>query len=753
MQLIVRMMAGVGLCILLSPSFYGQIADPRYYDPGAPVLTDLWVDPVQGEDGRSGATRAQALRTLTAAWNRIPRGETLTGTGYRIRLVAGRYPAAIVPGYFELRRGTREFPVMIQSADGPGAAVIEAFVNISDCRYLYLLDLKIEHGLETNVVHLANSHQILLRGMTMDGKGVAPQVLKVNQADSIYVEGCEIFGASGSAVDFVATRNGRVIRNRIHDAGNWAMFIKGGSAYFQIEANELYNAARGGFTAGQTTGFEFMESPWLHYEAYDVKFVNNLVHDTGGGGMAVSGGYAILLASNTLYRVGRDKSLIEILYGQRVCSGDTTRCTGYLNEGGWGTTESGDANLQPIPNRNVFIYNNLIYNPPGFETRSAHLTIFGPQAVSTGSNIPSPAFLDQDLHIRGNIVWNGAKGKALGTEYAGVGCQPANPTCNDAQLRAENAINAFEPQLLNPTGGDFRPVPGGNVFTARTVAIPDFEWKDAPARPLAPVGNTRNLVYRDRAGVVRSGEGPAGAYVIPAAVTVSAATYRPGIAAESLAAAFGTGLAPKTVAAVSAPLPTILDGTSVRIIDSAGASRLAPLLLVSQTQVNYLIPAGTAIGSAWVVIENWNGSLSASPEQIIATAPGVFTADASGKGWAAASVLRIRADGTQTYEPVTRYDSGLGRIVPIPIDPGGESEQVFLILYGTGIRHRSALSGVSVKIGGIDCQVFYAGAQGSFAGLDQVNVRLPRSLAGRGEVDVALSADLQPANITRVSIR
>ncbi len=756
MKLAARFAAGVALSLLLAAALLdvrskAQTNDPRFYDIGAPALTDIWVDPTAGNDNNSGATRDQSLRTLTAAWNRIPRGTTLTGAGYHIKLAAGVYPPSAIPGYFELRYGTRQSPVIIQSADGRGAAVVTAFMNIFDCRYLYLIDLKIAPNSAPNALHLDRCDHVLLRGLTMDGKGSAPQTLKVNNSDHVYLEDCDVFGASGHAADFVATRHGRIIANRLHDAGSWALMVKGGSAYFHIEANELYNASRGGFDAGQTTGFEFLDSPWLHYEAYDVKFINNIVHDTGGGGMAVNGGYNILLAYNTLYRVGRDGHLVEILYGQRVCSGDTAKCVSYLNAGGWGTTSTSSADLQPIPNRNVFVYNNVIYNPPGTQTRSSHFAIYAPQTPAPGTNIPSPAHLDANLQIRGNIVWNGAKDKAIGTEWAGTGCQPSNPTCNEAQLRADNAINSIEPQLVNPANGDFRPASGSNIFGAKTFTIPGFDWNDAPARPLAPAGNPSNAVNRDRNNVARGQGSPAGAYTVPMATAVSAANYGIAIVPESVAAAFGVNLAPGTAVANSLPLPTSLSGTSVTVRDSAGVARLAPLFAVSPAQVNFLVPAGTATGAATINVENRDGSFSMGRLQVTNVAPGLFSADASGKGLAAASVLRLRADGSQVYEPIVRFDPAQNKFVAAPIDLSNGNEQVFLILYGTGIRHRSALSAVRVSVGGVDSEVLFAGAQGGFAGLDQVNVRLARGLAGRGDVDVVLTVEGQPANTVRVN--
>jgi uncharacterized protein (TIGR03437 family) len=40
-----------------------------------------------------------------------------------------------------------------------------------------------------------------------------------------------------------------------------------------------------------------------------------------------------------------------------------------------------------------------------------------------------------------------------------------------------------------------------------------------------------------------------------------------------------------------------------------------------------------------------------------------------------------------------------------------------------------------------------------FSTLDQINARLPRALAGRGEVELVVSVDGKPANTLRVVIK
>jgi uncharacterized protein (TIGR03437 family) len=114
----------------------------------------------------------------------------------------------------------------------------------------------------------------------------------------------------------------------------------------------------------------------------------------------------------------------------------------------------------------------------------------------------------------------------------------------------------------------------------------------------------------------------------------------------------------------------------------------------------------------------------------------------------AAVVVRLR-DGVRTEEPVAGYVDDCGPVLSLlPIDLGPEADQVFLTLYGTGLRNRSSLANVSVKIGGIEAPVQYAGPQGEYAGMDQVNVRLPRSLAGHSQARVDLTVDGQVANAT-----
>jgi uncharacterized protein (TIGR03437 family) len=165
------------------------------------------------------------------------------------------------------------------------------------------------------------------------------------------------------------------------------------------------------------------------------------------------------------------------------------------------------------------------------------------------------------------------------------------------------------------------------------------------------------------------------------------------------------------------------------------------------------MPTGTANGAATVMITSGNGAISGGVVRIAAVAPGILTANSSGRGVAAANALTYRPDGTSFSQKVSIFDPATNQFVASPIDLGAEGNRTFLILYGTGAQHRSSLEAVKVIIDGIDAPVSYAGPQGGYAGLDQFNIELPRKLAGRGLVDVFLIVDGVIANVVQIHIR
>jgi uncharacterized protein (TIGR03437 family) len=238
----------------------------------------------------------------------------------------------------------------------------------------------------------------------------------------------------------------------------------------------------------------------------------------------------------------------------------------------------------------------------------------------------------------------------------------------------------------------------------------------------------------------------------PTVTSVSAASFLGGtLAVDSIVAAFGAGLAAGIHSATSIPLPTSIAGHEVRLRDSAGIERLAPLFYISPDQINYQVPFGTAIGQALITVMAGNVITAMGTVEIAPTAPGLFAANSNGQGVAAALIFRVKADGSESYEPAAQFDETLGRFVYRPIDLGPDSDEVFLLLFGSGIRYRSSLSSVSITIGGTELPVIFAGAHPDYVGLDQITVRLSRAIKGRGEVAINLIVDATTANTLWIS--
>jgi uncharacterized protein (TIGR03437 family) len=301
-------------------------------------------------------------------------------------------------------------------------------------------------------------------------------------------------------------------------------------------------------------------------------------------------------------------------------------------------------------------------------------------------------------------------------------------------------------------------------------ALTDQVFTQAPynARPNRTTRNNNDGIYQSAGATILlnlTADG-AGGYTtsynvglsnVPATVagvsSVSAASYSGSLAPEGVGALFGTNLATSTVSATSTPLPTELGGVQVFVRDAAGTTRNAPLFFVSAGQVNFQVPLGTSAGPALIYVQRSGTVVGQGVATIEAVAPAWFTANADGRGVPAAVVQRIKADGTSTFEPVAQFDAAQQRFVAVPIDLGAATDQLFLALFGTGFRNRSSLAAVSATIGGASADVSFAGAQSEFVGVDQANLRIPRSLAGRGNVDLVFSVDGKTANTVTINIR
>ena len=247
------------------------------------------------------------------------------------------------------------------------------------------------------------------------------------------------------------------------------------------------------------------------------------------------------------------------------------------------------------------------------------------------------------------------------------------------------------------------------------------------------------------------------------------------ITPEGLASAFGTfnitaGQSSYTATAGQA-LPKVLGGVKVRI----GITD-ADLLFVGTTQINLIIPTGTATGGLVdILVTNANGTTVPGKVRVELFAPGIFSAKANGKGVAAADWT---ITGQFPYPKV--YNIVSGQPVHADLDAGTKQKPTFLVLYASGVRGapdtvandpvaglKNVAESCKVTIQGVPARVDYAGRQPDFFGLDQINVVIPPELSGLGilivrieiksgqtsrisnDVEIKLGGQLTPLNIIK----
>lgn len=191
------------------------------------------------------------------------------------------------------------------------------------------------------------------------------------------------------------------------------------------------------------------------------------------------------------------------------------------------------------------------------------------------------------------------------------------------------------------------------------------------------------------------------------------------VARGSIVAVFGSQLANSTLSAPSGNLPFQLGGVSVIVNGLAGR-----VIFVSPGQINFVVPTEIGVGDTVDFTVNNNGIQSAGKVKIIDAAPGVFSAAGDGKGKSTAQCGQISADGLSFV------------LSAPPCAVGNESQFNLLVIYGTGWRNTASLQ---VKIGDAILTPSYAGPQGEFLGLDQINVSLTKDLAAKLDQEITVS--------------
>ncbi|MCI0387363.1 MAG: heme-binding protein [Acidobacteria bacterium] len=222
--------------------------------------------------------------------------------------------------------------------------------------------------------------------------------------------------------------------------------------------------------------------------------------------------------------------------------------------------------------------------------------------------------------------------------------------------------------------------------------------------------------------------------------SVNAASFLGPVAPSTITAAFGSNLATQVAAAQSLPLPLTLAGVRVQVIDGNNVQHDAPLFFVSPNQINYLVPDGAAPGAGRLVVNNGAGGMSQGSLQIANTSLGIFTVNASGNGVTAAVTT---SDGVNFFSAVNPDGSPRAVLNSTAWRPN------ILVLFGTGFRRATDLR---VSFGGVEATPMFVGAQGSLAGLDQINVPVPAT-APPGLINLRITADGRVSNTFQLLVQ
>ena len=348
-----------------------------------------------------------------------------------------------------------------------------------------------------------------------------------------------------------------------------------------------------------------------------------------------------------------------------------------------------------------------------------------------------------------------------------------NNTASDTTTVSRGCFNGGSvslPQIFPASGGTYTH-PVNIPCTTPWKAVSNVSWITINSGPMTGNGSFSYTVAPNNSANQRAGsiifEGIALTITqdsAPGIATVSAASFggtvqsrQETVARDSIVALFGKDLSATTQAANSLPLPTELAGVTVKIKDSFGVEHLAPLFFVSPAQINYLIPGEATTGYAAVTVSGAGGKTQTGIIRIASITPGLFSANADGGGPPAGVLVRVKSDGAQSFEPLVEYDETQQRFVNRPIDfgpdLGADSDRLYLALFGTGFRNRSSLTKVAVANSEGSAAALYAGPQGDFVGLDQVNIQLNRRMINYGRIYLILYVDGQSSNRLEIAFK
>lgn len=228
-------------------------------------------------------------------------------------------------------KGEADHPIYFVAGSGRGSATIrvpsDEGINIGGgARYLVLDGLRVERT-GNNVVHVQDgAENVVLRNLILSDAGEDGDVIKINQARAVTVEGCDLArpgrrpqGGDNlwqELIDVVDGDDVIIRRNWMHDFGNMAGYVKGGSRNARIEENVISNQRQGQvgepmWGLGAWTDRELLVGE--QFEAVGAVFRRNVLIGGYMGGLGIYDAQSVTIENNLFFNV--NDVLIQVRAG------------------------------------------------------------------------------------------------------------------------------------------------------------------------------------------------------------------------------------------------------------------------------------------------------------------------------------------------------------------------------------------------------------------------------------------------------
>ncbi|HXU69408.1 MAG TPA: choice-of-anchor Q domain-containing protein [Polyangia bacterium] len=402
---------------------------------------DFGVPPLAGDGGMVSYTCAHEIHvapngddsaagTADAPMKTIAKATPKAQPGDCVQVHAGTYAESTTITF--MHDGTADMPIVLRSADGKGAAIVDAGGNRTGETLLVRNDYIVIDGFEfqnsptdtsQQVVHFDGLNMNKCNGSVLRNCKITGgfDQIKINEAaPGVTVEFNELYGAFGHLPVSLTGAPGLVFRGNFgHDwntGDNGAVQLKGGSHDVLFDSNRFQDITSNAGTIAMGDGCDSTcDIDPDHYAAVRVHAINNVMVRVGRG-FDVQGCSSCDVLSNTIVDSGDGNVLVKI----------TSAATN-------GTTRD---------SQNVRILDNVI-------------------ASSTGN--------------MGNVMQvNGASGTGLMSDY-NLAFDAGKPVAwGDGHPASADTHSVMgDPKFTAPPAGDYTPGPGSAAIGAGTNLFSD----------------------------------------------------------------------------------------------------------------------------------------------------------------------------------------------------------------------------------------------------------------------------------------